>query len=314
MRKALFLVGPTASGKSSLALLLAKKLKGEIVSCDSMQVYRGMDIGTDKPSAKEQKQVRHHLINLSSPRSEFSVFEHRQLALKAMETIFSRGKLPIVIGGSGLYVKALVEGISPQPGGHSGLRRRFREIARRNGVRHLYSKLQAVDPIRAAKIHPNDQKRIIRALEILSASGRSQADWERKTKGLVSAGIEPILFGLERDRKELYERVERRVDRMFDRGWVSEVKRLKKTGLSKTAREAIGYREILEHLKGMRDLFDAQAEIKKRTRHLVKKQLTWFRKTGGIHWIRVRGNRFAEKATRVISKEMRRRERFEHAA
>ncbi|MBI4357908.1 MAG: tRNA (adenosine(37)-N6)-dimethylallyltransferase MiaA, partial [Candidatus Omnitrophica bacterium] len=177
-RKALFLVGPTGSGKSEVALALAQALKGEIISCDAMQVYKGMDIGTAKPPSAEQRKIPHHLIDLISPRSEHSVFKHRELALKAMVRIFSRNRLPIVVGGSGLYVKAIINGLAPLPGKRTLLRKKLEARARKKGPLSLYAELRKLAPKRASKIHPNDQKRIIRALEIALVSKDDFIDWE----------------------------------------------------------------------------------------------------------------------------------------
>jgi tRNA dimethylallyltransferase len=292
MEQVLFLVGPTGAGKSELALKIAKKINGEIISCDAMQVYRGMNIGTAKPTPKEQKSVPHHLINLVSPKSECSVFKHRLLALDAIRKIHSKGKLPIVVGGSGLYIKALLNGIAPQPGRKSKVRKKLELEAQKNGLSRLYSKLKRLDPKRAQEIHPHDKRRIIRALEIFELSKKKPSRWHEETTGsLESFGIKPVIFGLTRKREELYKRIERRVDRMFEQGWVNEVKWIKRLGFSKTAFAAIGYREILEYLKGKRSIEDAKSEIKKRTRHLAKRQFTWFRRNPRIEWIRPKAAR-----------------------
>ena len=302
--RTIFLVGPTGSGKSKLALALAKKIKGEIISCDSMQVYRGMNIGTAKPAIHEQRMVPHHLIDLISPRSECSVFKHHRFALKAIDQIMKKGRVPIVVGGSGLYVKAMIDGLASQPGAQTKIRQELQVRAKRDGLEGLYSSLQRLDPKRAEVIHPNDKRRIIRALEIWQSSNRSQADWERETMGLNMQGIQWVIFGLARDRAELYRRIEKRVDQMFQKGWIKEVKRLKRVGLSRTARAAIGYREILDYLQGKCALSDAQAAIKKRTRHLAKKQMTWFRRDKRIRWIAVTGDRFVSRACSAILKRL----------
>lgn len=298
-KRVLFLIGPTGSGKSKLALTLAQKMKGEIISCDSMQVYRGMDIGTAKPTLEEQKLVPHHLINLISPRTECSVFKHYQLTSKAIDRILAKGRTPIVVGGSGLYFKALLDGLTPQSGKQAKIRKRLEKLAKLKGLKHLYALLRKVDPKRAHRIHPNDKRRIIRALEILESSQSSLAS---KTESLDSKGIKPIVFGLLRDRNELYKWIEKRVDQMFQEGWIDEVKRVRRVGLSKTAKAAIGYQEILRYLDGKRSLEETKLEIKKRTRHLAKKQMTWFRKDQRIHWLPVSGNGFVADAMRVIVK------------
>ncbi|MBI4367911.1 MAG: tRNA (adenosine(37)-N6)-dimethylallyltransferase MiaA [Candidatus Omnitrophica bacterium] len=304
-KKVLFLVGPTGSGKSKLALFLAKRLRGEIISCDSMQVYRGMDVGTAKPTPKEQRQIPHHLINLISPRAEYSVFKFRAQALQAIKTILARKHLPIIVGGSGLYVKAIVDGIAPQPGKERSVRERLEKTAKKKGVSYLYRQLEASDPESAAKIHSNDLRRIIRALEIFELSRRTKTDWKQETKGLEEMGVQPLMFGLLRKREALYRGIEARIEAMFQAGWVREVQRLKRIGFSKTARAAIGYHEILGYLAGTQTLEDAKSEIKKRTRHLAKRQMTWFGKDKRIHWISVSGENFIQHSALVIRRHFR---------
>lgn len=301
-RRVLFLVGPTGSGKSKLALHLAKKLNGEIISCDSMLIYRGMDIGTDKPTPKEQKLVPHHLLDLRSPRAECSVFKHREMALKAMDQIFAKKRLPIIVGGSGFYFKTLVDGLTPQSGKQAQFRNKLEALACQKGLSYLYGRLKKIDSERASKIHPNDKRRIIRALEILKSSEKIK---NNLVGGFDSRGIRWIAFGLSRDRVELYQGIGQRVDRMFESGWINEVKRLKRMGLSKTARAAIGYTEILNYLDGKQTLEKAKSAIKKRTRHLAKKQMTWFRRDKRIRWIPIAGDKFVSPSARHILKHVR---------
>ncbi len=301
-KRVLFVVGPTGCGKSKLALALARKINGEIISCDSMQVYRKMDIGTAKPTKKEQKLVPHHLINLISTRTECSALKHCHLTLTTIDTILARRRTPIVVGGSGLYFKALVDGLVPQPGKQAKIRKRLENLGELKGTEHLYLQLKKMNPERAQELHPNDQRRIIRALEILEFSKRSQSSLQQRTESLSSKGIEPVVFGLLRDRAELYERIEKRVDQMFQEGWIDEVKSIKRVGLSKTAKAAIGYKEILEYLEGKQNLEEINIEIKKRTRHLAKKQMTWFRKDKRIHWIHISGNGFVPDAVQMVVK------------
>lgn len=280
LKPVIFIVGPTASGKSKLALMLAKKLKGAIVSADSMQVYRGMDIGTAKPSIKEKKIAPHYLLDLISPRSEYSVFQYREQALKILSKIIKLKRLPIVVGGSGLYLKALRDGLSPQPGKQVQLRQSFEKME----TAELYKRLKELNFPVDWKIDPNDKRRIIRALEIMESSHKSKAEWEKETVPLTHYGLRPVIFGIQRDRAELYKRIEQRVDRMLKAGWIEEVKKLRKIGFSKTARLAIGYKEILEFLEGTWSFEEMDLLIKKRSRHLAKKQLTWFRRDRRIEW------------------------------
>ena len=292
-------------------MMIARQLKGEIISCDAMQVYRKMDIGTAKPTAKEQKAVAHHMIDLISSRSECSVFRHQKLALEALQTIKAKGRLPMVVGGSGFYIQALLDGISPQqqPARESKVRSQLKAEAAKKGLPFLYAKLKHIDPKRAAQIHPHDEFRIIRALEIFELSGKKPSRWhQKKTGDLKSQGFEPVIFGIERKREELYGRINERVERMFDAGWMDEVKALKRIGFSKTAGAAIGYRQILEYLKGEKTLDEIKSEIKKKTRQFAKRQLTWFRRDQRIKWIAVSGSRFHKKAAQIIVRRFKKAE------
>ena len=275
-----FLVGPTGSGKTELSLLLAKRLGGEIISADSMLVYRGMDIGTAKPAPAEQRKVRHHLIDLVSPRSYFSVYLHRQRAFEAIQQILKRGKIPLIVGGSGLYVNAIWKGLSNIPG-------QGRKIyAPRGG--NLYERLRRLDPALANRIHPHDQRRILRALAIAKSSGKVPSEWYGRRESLTDLGYSPRVFGITRDREEIYERINQRVKTMFRQGLIREVKRLKRTGFSKTSKQALGYREVLEFLKKGGDSSPKEALIpliQKRTRQFAKRQLTWFRREKEIQLI-----------------------------
>ncbi len=296
-----FLVGPTASGKSEIALTLARRINAEIISCDSMYIYKGMDIGTAKPSVQDRKTIPHHLIDIVSPRSNFSVHQYRRRAIAAMNVILKKKKNVLFVGGTGLYVKALLDGISQQPGPVLRIRQKLWQEVRQKGAYPLYQKLKRIDPECARRIHPNDAKRIIRALEVWQVSKRKLSDWENDTEGLDASFYTIRLLGLTWPRELLYRRVENRVDTMIHNGWLREVKRLKHKGLSKTARAAIGYRELLEFLAGKRTMDSAVNEIKLRTRHLVKKQMTWFRREERLKWIEIHDKRsFVARATREI--------------
>ena len=299
MKKVLFVVGPTCAGKSDAAQELAKRLGGEIVSADSMQVYKGMDIGTAKPSLRARKEIRHHLIDIVTPSAAFSAFRFRQLALKAIRKICAKGKIPIITGGSGLYARVLLEGISGQPGADSAFRKKLAETASKKGLPGLYEKLRLQDPAAAAKIKPADEKRIIRALEIIHVSGRTPSDWYEKKVSLRDLGFDPVVIGITKDRAILYRDIEKRVDQMFRKGFVREVRKLFPKRLSKTAREAIGYREILEALRrpdfksvppGVKEI------IKRNTRRFAKRQMTWFRRDKEILWF----SRFAGESPRAF--------------
>lgn len=288
--KVLFIAGPTGAGKSEVALSLALSLNAEIISADSMQVYRGMDVGTAKPSREEQKKVRHHLIDILDPAELFSVHEFRERALTCLREISGRGRVPMVVGGTGLYIRALLEGLSGQPGGSDEIRERLSLETERCGLASLYDRLTAADPQAASAIKPTDQKRIIRALEILEISGKTPTEWYQSKQPLTEAGFEPVVIGLTRPREALYAAIERRVELMFKRGLSDEVRELAKRPLSRTALQAVGYKELLETLDpgtgwSEKHILEAKAKIKLNTRHLAKRQMTWFRKEKGIQWI-----------------------------
>ena len=286
----LFLVGPTGSGKSELAIQLAKTLKGEVISCDAMLVYRGMNIGTAKLSRREQLGIRHHMINLVSSRTQFSVSRFRKLALKAIESVHRRTRLPIVTGGSGLYVEALIDGLAPQPRKITLVRKKLERLVKIKGLPFFYRRLQKIDPKRAAEILPGVRRRILRALEIFEALKIKPSEWRERRIGLDKLGFSWKMFGLMRERAEWYNRINDRVDQMMARGFLKEVKQLSKKGLSRTARQAIGYQEILDHLKNKLNLEEAVRITKQRTRNLAKKQLIWFRRERRIHWIHLGGS------------------------
>ena len=277
-----FLVGPTASGKTKLSLKLAKKLDAEIVSCDSMCVYKGMDILTSKPSKKDRKTVRHHLIDIIPPTKEFSVAKYRHLALKAVDDILSRRKTPLFVGGSGLYVKAVIDGLFSSSKKDIKFRQRQKQLAERYGNKYLHNKLKKIDPETAKKIHPNNLRYAIRALEIYHTEKKRPSDLKRKR--------EPIkhkfkIFGLMINRNELYNNIDQRVEDMFKHGIVDEVKGLSKKRLSITAKKALGYNEVRAYIKGDYSIYEAKNRLKKNTRHFAKRQMTWFCPDKRIHWL-----------------------------
>ncbi len=283
-KRVIFIVGPTAVGKTSFAVNLAKRLKGEIISADSMQAYRGMDILSQKPTASEQKSIPHHLIGFLDPEKEYSAAEFAKRARKIIKHIIGKGKIPIITGGSGLYVKALLDGIFPSKGKNEALRRRLGRLADEKGMRFLYNKLRKIDPHSAGKIHPNDKKRIIRALEIYEVEKKTKTSLEKKTKGIKDEyRIE--IFGLVMERKKLYDRINKRVDLMFRRGLVEEVKKLLRKRLSITSRRAIGIKQVEGYLNGDYGLAEAKEALKRDTRRLAKRQLTWFRADKRIKWL-----------------------------
>lgn len=279
----IFIVGPTAIGKTRLSVKLASKIHGEIISCDSMQVYKGMDILSQAPGKSERKEVRHHLAGVLDPREEYSVADFRKKAVRIIAAIIRRGKVPIVAGGSGLYVKALIDGLFPSPPADVKFRNSMRKFISKYGVNRLHERLLKIDPEAAAKIHPNDARRIIRALEIYDSTGRTMTELKLATKGLE--GTYAIrMYGLTRPRDQIYEGIESRTERMFGGPVLKEVGKLKKKKLSKTAEAVLGFREISEYLDGKRDLESAKSVMKRNTRRFAKRQLTWFGSDGRIRW------------------------------
>jgi len=306
----LFIVGPTASGKSALAVALSKKINGEILSADSMLIYKGMDIGTAKPTKKERGGIPHYGLDLIPPTKSFSVFAYRQFALKAIRDIVKRGKTPIVAGGTGFYVRALLEGLSPLPGTHAATRRQLEREAREKGLPALYKRLLEVDPSRAKAIGPHNQRRIIRALEIYLVSGKKPSQAPSKTPGLRELGYRPIVIGIHRDREALYRKINRRVDAMFRKGLVREVKRLARKKLSKTALQGVGYKETLDWIRSKDEgsLTEVKDKIKQTTRHFAKRQWTWFKREQDISWVWWPENASLKRMTDFILKNFLRTE------
>lgn len=286
-KKILIIVGPTAVGKTATSLWLARKFSGEIISCDSMQVYREFDIGTDKPSLEERQLVAHHLIDFLEPTEQFSAADFAFRAIELAEEIHRRGNLPIVVGGTGLYHRALTVGLFKGPGRDPDLRQKLKNEARAFGLEKLYRKLQEVDPEYASKITPRDSIRIIRALEVFYKTGHPLSEHFKKTESpLESRGFLAAQIGLKLERKELYRRIEERVDRMYEKGIVEEVQRLLEKGIPEEATpfKGLGYRQVLKYIRGEISLDEAIRQTKLETRHYAKRQMTWFRKTPGLTW------------------------------
>lgn len=296
----LFLVGPTGSGKSELGVELAKSLNGEIVACDSMLVYRGMNIGTAKPSRRERQGVRHHMMDLITPRQRFSVFMYRQKSLETIKDILRRKRVPIVVGGSGLYLESLIEGLPAQSKTSPHIRRELENDCEKLGLPEMYARLKKLDPDRASEIMVHDKRRILRALEVIESLGVMPSLWRKSRLGLRGMGYDYVVYGLERHRKELYERINQRVDKMMERGFLREATKLAAKGLSRTARQAIGYAELLDYRRKKLSLDEAVSKTKQRSRNLAKKQLIWFRRKKGIHWIQVSGDNHLSTALRDI--------------
>lgn len=282
--KIIFLVGPTAIGKSALAMRLAKKLNAEIISLDSMQIYKGLNIISSKPDKNMQRQLRHHLLGVISPEKEFDSASYRKLALGIINEIHKKGKIPLFVGGSGLYMSVLVDGIFEDVKKDEALRKKLYAQGKRRGNIYLYNKLKLADKAASDKIHPNDLRRIVRALEVYELTAKPISELWLKRKGLRDK-CEIKIFGLNKDRQELYNDINERVEKMFRSGAVREVKRLLNKKLSRTCQQAIGIKEIRGYLEGRYDLGYAKELLKKNTRHYGKRQLTWFRKDRRICWV-----------------------------
>jgi tRNA dimethylallyltransferase len=298
-----FIVGPTAIGKTDLALRLAKKLNAEIISCDSMQIYKGMDILTSKPALETRKKIPHHLIDIISPDREYNVSKYRTQALRSINSIVKKGKLPLFVGGSGLYMSVVIDGIFKAKTEKLLVRQRLYKEAQSYGSPHIYERLKKVDPKAAAKIHPNDTKRIVRALEVFEVTGKPISQLQDERVGLDDK-YDIRIFCLTMARDELNKRIDQRVERMFKEGLVNEVRKLLKLKLSETARFAIGINEIKGFLDGLYDLQKAKELMKRNTRLYAKRQLTWFRKDKRIIWIDITGEEKPLKSTEKLWKKL----------
>ncbi|MBF0490851.1 MAG: tRNA (adenosine(37)-N6)-dimethylallyltransferase MiaA [Candidatus Omnitrophica bacterium] len=298
----LFIVGPTAVGKTEIALLLAKKLSGEIISCDAMQVYREVNIASAKPSKQELDSVRHHCLNIVSVTEDFNVGRFREAATQAVLDIQQRGKPVIFCGGSGMYMMVLLDGIFEQLSRDPLLREKLQKEAILSGISSLHRKLSDLDPVVAGKIHPHDNKRIIRALEVCMTAGTAMSELQTQRQGLWNQM--PIrIFAINRPREILYARVEDRVEAMFEQGLVKEVETISDLPLSTNSATLIGLREVGGYLRGEYDLAQAKYLMKMNTRHFVKRQLTWFRRDKRVEWINIE-NESAEDVVEGIMKQL----------
>lgn len=302
-------VGPTASGKTALAIALAKELGGEIVSADSMQIYRGMDIATAKPTPEEMAEVPHHLIGFWPPEKPFSVAQYAVLAREKIDDILRRGRVPVLCGGTGLYIKAIVDHIQyeEETGGDAVLRERLRRQAQDEGNLAVWRQLQAMDPQTAERIHPNNLGRVIRAIEVMQVSGRSIREQEERSRQ-APCPYHVLQIGLRyRNRENLYERIGRRVDAMAEAGLLEEARAVRQQGLTATAAQAIGYKELYDWMDGTLPLEEALENLKRSTRRYAKRQLTWFGADARIRWIEPdalqAGETVTEQAMRIIEND-----------
>jgi len=304
MQKLLVIVGPTAVGKTEIAVHVAKRLNGEIISADSMQVYRGMNIGTAKPTLEEQAGIPHHMLDIVDPGEPFSVADYQRMAREKIRQIAARGRLPILAGGTGLYVRAVIDPYNFIPADTDwNLRDRLRQMAKEEGLDGLYRWLSEVDPVAAKRIHPNDERRIVRALEVYKTTGQPLSFWEQQPDEQRPL-YDLVMIGLHRPRPELYERINRRVDLMLEQGLLEEAKELLAQGLDEKfiANQAIGYKEFFAYLRGEESLAEATEKLKQGTRRYAKRQLTWFRVDRRVEWVQVGENRTAVEVVNEILK------------
>jgi tRNA dimethylallyltransferase len=298
MKQPIFIAGPTAAGKSAVALALAEKIGGEIISVDSMQVYRGLDIGTAKPTAAEREKILHHSIDVCDLSESFDAAQFVRRAQKAVEEIQSRGKIPVFCGGTGLYFKAFLSGLGEAPATNPELRAEL-EAAPFEALLH---ELRERDPATYEKIDKQNPRRVIRAIEVIRLTGKKfseqRAEW--KSQGTVPAKIN--LYCFTRAPADMHERINVRVDEMFRRGLTEETRELLKHGLAgnKFAMQAIGYRQVVEHLRGERDLAETIELVKTKTRQFAKRQLTWFRRHGNCEWIELKPDESVEECVEKI--------------
>ena len=286
-KKIIAVAGPTAAGKTEFAIRIAKATLGEVVSCDSMQLYKYMDIGSAKPTPSQLAEVPHHLVDMIDPRDEFSVAKYQKLAKEAIADIFSRGKTPVICGGTGLYLESLIYDLdfAAEPGDPEN-RERYYKIAEEQGPEALFALLEEKAPESAERIHPNNIKRVVRALE---ASDSGSPIEDINTAPEKTKDYEVSLIGITRDREELYDRINRRVDILMEEGLFDEVKSLVGMGLTfdDISMKGIGYKELIGHLNNEYDLAEAVRLIKRNTRHFAKRQMTWFRRYEDMRWFNV---------------------------
>ncbi len=288
MNKIICVAGPTASGKTSLSIALAKTLDGEVISCDSMQIYRGMDIGTAKPTQEEMEGIVHHMLDVVSPADDFSVSRYCEMADPILQDILARGKTAIIAGGTGLYMDALIRGNSFAPFPSTGMREKLEAEADALGMEAMVQKLRSIDPESADRLPMNDRKRIIRALEVYYETGITITEHNRLTQE-IPPKYTPLWFALEdENRQDLYDRIDRRVDLMLEMGLMDEIHKLLAEGIPEkcTAMQAIGYKEFLDAVHGNCTVQEAADLVKQSSRRYAKRQLTWLRRNEAIHWLR----------------------------
>jgi tRNA dimethylallyltransferase len=284
--KIIIIAGPTGSGKTELAITLAQRLKGEIVGADSMQIYRYMDIGTAKPTPAEQAAAPHHMIDIVDPDEDFDAAMYADMAREVIREISGRSHLPLVVGGTGFYIRSLVYGLFEEGPGDPDVRQRLRQLAQRDGSAALHQQLAAVDRQAAAKIHPNDTYRIVRALEVFETTGEPLSAVQRRHR-MQTMHVTPLTIGVSWPRPVLYDRINRRVEIMMDQGLEAEVRGLLARGYHSGLKsmQSLGYRHLTAFLDGQTTLQDAVATLKRDHRRYAKRQLTWFNADPSVHWM-----------------------------
>ena len=290
-QKVIVICGPTASGKTALSIELAKKVNGEIVSCDSMQIYKEMDIGTAKPTVEEMQGIKHYMIGIISPNERYSVADYKKDAKKAIREILNKGKVPIVVGGTGLYIDSLIYEIEYQDiEFDKEYREHLEKEVKEKGLEELYNVAKEIDPEAIEKISKNDKKRILRILEIYHATGENKTEQERKSRQ-KEVEYDYKVYALNMDREKLYDRINKRVDKMIEEGLIQEVEKIyKKYNDFPTAMQGLGYKEVVEYLEGKLTKEEMIEKIKQETRRYAKRQLTWFRKNKQTIWLDVGKN------------------------
>ena len=306
MNHIICIAGPTASGKTALAVALAKELDGEVVSCDSMQVYKRMDIGTAKPTKEEMQGIVHHMIDVAEPEEDFSVSRYCEMASPIVDDILARGKTAVIAGGTGLYMDSLIRGNAFAPFPSTGVREKLEAQADSEGMEAMLKWLQSIDPEAAGRLHLSDRKRILRALEVYLETGETITEHNKKTQA-VPPRYSPLWLGLDfADRGELYRRIDARVGLMLEIGLIAEIQSLLASGIPEkcTAMQAIGYKEFVSALEGQCTVAQAADQVRQSSRHYAKRQLTWFRRNQSIHWLTRSpgegGTEILEKARQII--------------
>lgn len=299
-------VGPTASGKTSLGIEIAERFDGEIVSADSMQIYENMDIATAKPTDSELERVKHHLIGFVPAGESFSVAKYKEKAIDAIDKILLKGKLPVVVGGTGLYIDTLIKNTQFFDYEESDIRVKLEDRCEKEGIDSLYNELKSVDPTTAQRLHINDTKRIIRALEVYYSTGMTISKQDELSH-LNESKYRFCIIGLNaNDRQYLYDRINLRVDMMLEEGLIAEADSFFKSDISKTAAQAIGYKELKPYFDSLVTLDEAVEKLKMETRRYAKRQLTWFRRNNDIHWLNIdeyEKNKLIERACEIIENE-----------